>query len=429
MKQSLKWKTYLYTLAVGLLIGIGLFLGDGKQAVAAEALTIKSCTAAGTSQMALEVTLPEGENITCKIYRASKDPEKGGKFTLVDSFSTYGHSWRRENGSVWHTQGKKEKVYCYSEEWGLSGDVIFVDTGLKLGRTYYYKIVCAAQWEENEWESNIVAGRTVLPAPGIIKCCTETENAAKLVWTRTEKAQGYVVYRKSGKTWKQAKVISKGSITAFTDQKLQAGKSYQYKIRAYRKAGGKKVYSDYSNSCKVTLKNPTVKGNYQAGSVYGPSLRNNELQEVRRTVQGFKDNYIRKNMSDYEKVWMAFSYLRANCRYARKGWQYNNANTAWGALVYGEAQCSGFARGMKALCDAIGIDCRYVHADAHASNPSHQWNQVKVGGKWYILDAQGGFFLVGTNTWRKTGMSWNTRGLPVCSKADHKKGGFVYSII
>lgn len=68
---------------------------------------------------------------------------------------------------------------------------------------------------------------------------------------------------------------------------------------------------------------------------------------------------------------------------------------------YGEAQCSGFARAMKALCDAIGIDCIYVHADAKVANPSHQWNQVKVGGKWYILDAQGG--LVSTGTWKKNG--------------------------
>lgn len=126
-------------------------------------------------------------------------------------------------------------------------------------------------------------------------------------------------------------------------------------------------------------------------------------------------------MSDYDKVLTAFNYLRSNCRYAYRGWQYNYANTAWGALVYGEAQCSGYARGMKALCDAIGVDCRYVHANAKASNPSHQWNQVKVGGKWYILDAQSNGFLLGTNTWiKQAGMSWDTKGLPTCSKTDYK---------
>ena len=67
---------------------------------------------------------------------------------------------------------------------------------------------------------------------------------------------------------------------------------------------------------------------------------------------------------------------------------------------------------MKALCDASGVDCRYIHANAKASNPSHQWNQVKVGGKWYILDAQSNGFLLGTNTWiKQAGMSWDTKGL------------------
>lgn len=429
MKQHAKWKLYLHTLGVYLLLAIGIFFLPGKPVSAADTLEIKSCTAAGVSQMALETTLPEAGSGTCMIYRASKNPKKGGKFVLADSFSVYGHTWSKEGGGLWHTQGKKKKVYCYSEEAHLYGDVTFVDTKLKLGRTYYYKIVFVPEYEEGRWESNTVSGKTVLTAPGIIKCYAEAEGSAKLVWTPTEKAQGYILFRRSGKSWKRIRVIKKGSIATFTDQKLQSGKSYRYKLRAYRKAGGKTVYSKYSNSCIVTLKNPTVNGSYQPGSVYGSSLSSSELQEVRRTVQGFKDNYIRKSMSDYEKVWTAFSYIRANCRYAWKGWQYNNANTAWGALVYGEAQCSGFARGMKALCDALGIDCRYVHADANASNPSHQWNQVKVGGKWYVLDAQGGFFLVGTDTWQKMGMSWNTSGLPACSKSDHKRGGFTYSIM
>lgn len=430
MKQCEKWKwrMCLCILGVCLLLGIGIF-ADGRQALAAELPVIQSCTAAGASQLVLEVTLPEEEDGVYEIYRTSQDPAKGGKFALADSFSVYGHTWSSKNSGTWYTQGKKKRIYCYSEEASLSGEVLFVDTGLKLGRTYYYKIVFQPTLEEDKQYSNVAFGKTVLETPEIVKCCAATEKSVKLAWTRTDKAQGYAVYRKSGKSWKRVKQIKKGSTTTFTDKKLRAGKSYQYRVRAYRKVDGRMVYSAYSYSCRAVLKKPTVRGSYKIGSVYGPSLGSSELQAVRRTVQGFKDNYIRKGMSDYEKVWTAFCYLRANCRYARKGWQYNNANTAWGALVYGEAQCSGFARGMKALCDAIGVGCRYVHANSSAANPSHQWNQVKVGGKWYILDAQGGFFLVGTKTWKRMGMSWNTKGLPKCSKNDHARGGFTYSII
>lgn len=193
------------------------------------------------------------------------------------------------------------------------------------------------------------------------------------------------------------------------------------KLRGTENVNGKNIYSDKSAARKITLKSPAVKGDYSYGSVYGPYLDTAHLAQVRSVVQSFKLNYIRKGMSDYDKVLTAFNYLRSNCRYAYRGWQYNYANTAWGALVYGEAQCSGYARAMKALCDASGVDCRYIHANAKASNPSHQWNQVKVGGKWYILDAQSNGFLLGTNTWiKQAGMSWDTKGLPTCSKTDYK---------
>ena len=164
---------------------------------------------------------------------------------------------------------------------------------------------------------------------------------------------------------------------------------------------------------------PLWTGRVQKNTVKSREVTLSQLQAKKNKK---KSVHNRKGMSDYDRVLTAYNYLRSNCSYAYRGWQYNYANTAWGALVYGEAQCSGYARAMKALCDAIGVDCRYVHADSKASNPSHQWNQVRVGGKWYILDAQSGGFLLGSRTWKKkAGMSWDTKGLPTCSVTDYKK--------
>lgn len=50
-------------------------------------------------------------------------------------------------------------------------------------------------------------------------------------------------------------------------------------------------------------------------------------------------------------------------------------------------------------CDSCGIKCYYVEANDKSLKPNNRWNQVRVNGKWYIVDAQGGAFLVGTNTW------------------------------
>ena len=270
--------------------------------------------------------------------------------------------------------------------------------------------------------SNIIDVKANLQTPELYKCYSTDNKTVNLSWSYIAQADGYRVYRYDNGKWSFLKNVKKRNVITTTDKNVQAGKTYQYRVLAYRVMKGKNIYSSKSKARKITLKTATVKGDYQYGSVYGPYLDAQHLAQVRSVVQSFKINYIRKGMSDYDRVLTAYNYLRSNCSYAYKGWQYNYANTAWGALVYGEAQCSGYARAMKALCDAIGVDCRYVHADSKASNPSHQWNQVRVGGKWYILDAQSGGFLLGSRTWKKkAGMSWDTKGLPTCSVTDYKK--------
>lgn len=156
------------------------------------------------------------------------------------------------------------------------------------------------------------------------------------------------------------------------------------------------------------------------GSIYGPKLTQAELDEVDAAVQNFLNQYITPGMTDYQKVRAANDFLCNTVSYA-DSWAYNGANTAWGALIYHEAQCSGYARAMKALCDGMGIGCYYVHADASASNPSHQWNEVCVDGNWYIVDVQANdeynniAFLVSENFYVSTfGMSWDRSSVPAC---------------
>lgn len=396
------------------------------QASAEGQIRLVKCSPAGSDAMEIQAELPF--NSTYEVYRADKPEEEGGKFQLIDVFDSAA-GWVSSNGGIWQKRGNRGKMICCDEDGNMKGTVLFYDTGLKLGHTYCYKLVTRHGFGNETLESNTIAQTTSLAVPHIRKAYASGNTSATLFWSPVSSAKGYEVYRLNGGVWKKVKKIKKAETATFTERGLKAGKTYKYKVRAYGKANGKKVYSEFGNVYKVKLKKLTVKGAYHSGSVYGPSLDSGKLTEVRRVVQSFKDNYIRKGMSEYEKVYAAFVYIRNNCSYAWRGWQYNGANTAWGSLVYGEAQCSGYARGMKALCDAIGVECRYVHANSKASNPSHQWNMVRVDGKWYVVDAQGGFFLVGEKTWNAVGMYWNKSGLPKCSKKDYKKGGFASSEI
>lgn len=395
---------------------------------------LKKCYSSESCKVYITASVKVDQYDWARIYRADKSVSDGGTFKLLDEFKIAGWTWWTDFGGdgSWYVSGSKNKVTCYADDCMLDGEVAFVDKSANPGHRYYYKVVAKSAGEK-DWPtitSNILSTTTKLSAPDLTRSYSLDGKNIKIKWSQIAKAKGYQVYRYDGKTWKRLRTIQKGSALGCTDKKTKAGKTYKYKVRAYSEVNGKRIYSNFSSVGAVTLKNPTVKGNYKAGSVYGPSLNNKELMQVRRVVQSFQSNYIKKGMSDYEKARAAFFFLRSNCKYARKGWQYNGANTAWGALVYGEAQCSGFARGMKALCDAAGVKCYYVHANAKAYNPSHQWVEVRISGKWYIVDAQGGFFLVGSKTWRNSmGMSWNTKGLPKCSSSDYKKAGFFGSII
>lgn len=62
-----------------------------------------------------------------------------------------------------------------------------------------------------------------------------------LTWYATTGANGYTIYRKSGKTWKKVADTTK---TTYKIKKLKAGTKYQFKIKAYVNADGKKYSPD-----------------------------------------------------------------------------------------------------------------------------------------------------------------------------------------
>ncbi|MCD7744598.1 MAG: transglutaminase-like superfamily [Lachnospiraceae bacterium] len=413
MNTKRKCRNVIYRLLFAI-ICVGLSLAVYPKAEEdSDKVNVLECYSVDYNRICLRIEAPEDKE-TLNVYRATSED---GPFELIDTIEYYGHWLTIESDTVKSLSGINGKLTCYMDE--AKNEYRIYDSGLSFHKRYYYKV--AYETTDNDGEgADVVSAVTEIAQVNFTACYTASASSVMLKWNSVSGAQGYYVYRKvSGGSWKRIKTVT--GKTSYTDKTVKRNKKYYYRIRAYRKLGSKKYAGSYSSSLSVKVKNPTVSGSYSTGSVYGSSLSSSELMEVRRAVQGFKDNYIKSGMSDYQKVLAAYNYLRATCGYAWNGWQYNGANTAWGALIYGEAQCSGYARAMKALCDGIGIKCYYVHANSSSANPSHQWNEVKVGEKWYILDAQGGFFLVSAKTYKTlTGMDWNTSGLPTCKK-DHSK--------
>lgn len=58
--------------------------------------------------------------------------------------------------------------------------------------------------------------------------------------------------------------------------------------------------------------------------------------------------------------------------------------SAYGAIVSKNTVCTGYARGFKALCDALDLPC-YVIMGSH-DGVTHAWNAVQVDGQTYYVD-------------------------------------------
>ena len=126
----------------------------------------------------------------------------------------------------------------------------YINTGLTTGKTYYYKVraykVVNGKRVYGKF-SYIVPATPKLQAPTInVKSGTKKVTVS---WNKVSGAYGYKVYRATSKngTYYLKKTVTSGSTTSYTNTGLTKGKTYYYKVKAYRVVDGKRVYSDYSS--------------------------------------------------------------------------------------------------------------------------------------------------------------------------------------
>ena len=138
-----------------------------------------------------------------------------------------------------------------------SGITSYRNTGLKTGTTYYYKIrAISADTEGQKVQSNY-ASASVKPVPATPTVSLKAgSRKATVKWSRVSGASGYQVVRslKKSSGFKTAKTVTSGSRTYYVNKKLKKGKTYYFKVRAYRKVSGKKIYGSYSTVKAVRVR-------------------------------------------------------------------------------------------------------------------------------------------------------------------------------
>jgi hypothetical protein len=90
-----------------------------------------------------------------------------------------------------------------------------------------------------------------------LKKLTAKSKAFGVKWKKVSDADGYQICYAANKTFtknKATKKVANGSAASATVKKLKAKKKYFVRVRAYKETGGKKVYSEWSETLTVKTK-------------------------------------------------------------------------------------------------------------------------------------------------------------------------------
>ena len=86
-----------------------------------------------------------------------------------------------------------------------------------------------------------------------LRASSVMRNSVKLSWSGTSGAQGYEIYRATSRTGSYKKVATVKE-KSYKNTGLTKGKTYYYKVRAYKKNGDTTVVGKLSSAVKVTTK-------------------------------------------------------------------------------------------------------------------------------------------------------------------------------
>ena len=205
---------------------------------------------------------------------------------------------------------------------------------------------------------------------------TAGEGQVTVKWKKIKKAKGYQVYRSMKKkgTYKRIATIEKGSRVKYINKKLKKGKRYYFKVRAYTKTGGKKVYSKYSKVKSVTT-----------------------LTKLQAQTKNFLSKATRSSMSKEQKLRASYSYMRDHYKYIPRAMvSQNNKNwvDSYASRFFADkgGNCYSWAAAYTTVAKNLGYSARAAAGTLYYADGTewgeHSWTEIRMGGQTYIFDPE-----------------------------------------
>lgn len=153
----------------------------------------------------------------------------------------------------------KAGVYQRVFRFTKGADILqYTKRTLKPDQIYYFKVrayVFESDSVHYSEYSQIKAVRTKLQTP-VISTIKGQKNQLILNWKKVKGISGYEVYisTRPKENYRKVATLKSTNKTTAIIEKLKANNTYYVKIRSYKVTDGKKVYSEFSNYKKVTVK-------------------------------------------------------------------------------------------------------------------------------------------------------------------------------
>lgn len=158
-------------------------------------------------------------------------------------------TWDKVSKAAGYTVYRSTKKFGTYKKVGTASKTSFTDKKIKAGKTYYYKVSVS-----NGVHQSDAAKVTVMKQPKIkVKAA---KRSAKISWKKDGSAVGYRVYKSTKKKggYKLAATVTGRKKVKVTIKKLKSGKTYYFKVSAYKEIGRKKVAGKASAVKKVRVK-------------------------------------------------------------------------------------------------------------------------------------------------------------------------------
>lgn len=160
-----------------------------------------------------------------------------------------------------------ESIYIMSNACAI---VDAYDTFTDTATIYGYANSTAQEYAQKYGRTFIVIEETVSEVIDLA-VLSSTANSITLDWEKNLDATGYIIEKKVGNSWERVTKISSNATTSYKVTGLAcSGKTYSFRIKAYKSASSAPIYSDYVY----------VSGTTQLSSVTGLTANSDEVKSI-----------------------------------------------------------------------------------------------------------------------------------------------------